>query len=335
MMCGVKSRLAGITIPLLSLVLLVTSSQLQAQVFFAGPGGNNEEAMKKQFIDSLEKKKVSAENRIRSRIADMDRACDLTEAQQKKLSIASKGAVKASIDKAKKSMEEQAKAMGFEIDFDEVETEDPKEDEEELDNNNAAGGAAIMVQAIGLAGPGRVGDSNVENNKIWKSAVKKVLDEDQTKKWDEWLEKRNAYQRRVAVEQFVAKADRKLLLSPQQREELAKYVDEKHGKKLLRRATSNNRNDMGMNFIINGQLGGQNAAADDEADAQLKEILSESQLQEWQDSMEGQLSGMGMGMGGNINVIGNAINGINIVEELNVEELDIDEMQLEVEDDDN
>lgn len=316
MMCGVISRLAGIKIPLFVLALLAMNSQLEAQVIFAGPGGNDNDAMKKQFVDSLAQKKLSAENRIQSRIADIDRACDLTEMQEKKLAIASKGAINAFLEKEKKSIEQQAKAMGIDLDFDELDTEEPEEDEEDNDNN-AAGGAAMMVRAFALGGPFGNGNTNVENSKIWKTAIKKVLSEDQSKKWDEWQEQRDAYQRRVAVEQFVAKVDRKLLLSPEQREELAKYVDEKHGKKLHEQATSGNQNGLGMNVVINGRFGGPNAADNEEADEMLKEILTESQLQEWQESFERELSGRG----GNFNFIGNAVNGINIVEELNVGEL--------------
>ena len=326
-MCSAKTQLNKFIVPLVTLVVIAISSQLNAQVFFNGAGGDNEEAMKKQFVESLKKKKAAAENRIQSRIADMDRACDLSESQQKKLSIASKGAVNAAMEKAKKSMEQQAKSMGFDIDFDELESEDEEEAEEEEDGNPNAAGAAFAIQAVMVDSFNGGGNTNVEDHKIWKSAIKKVLDEEQTKKWDEWLEQRNAYQRRVAVENFVAKVDRKLLLSPEQREELAKYVDEKHGKKLLKKATSNDGNNLGMNIIVNGMMGGVNQADPEEADEQLKSILTESQLEEWQQSIQGQLSGGG-GFGGGINVIGNALNGINIVEEFEMEEMD-------EEDDDN
>lgn len=291
------------TLPLIAVLTLTTCSQLHAQIFMDGGGEDMQEQMQKQLLKSIELQKTAAENRIQSRIADMDRACQLTDKQKQKLAIATKGAVKAHLNQAKKNMVEYAKQMGIEFDPD-AEPEEKEADE----NNEEENMQAMMAQEIFLGSmfDNGTNSNDVENGKVWQSAVKKVLDEEQTQKWEAWLAQRHLFQRRVAVEQFIARADRKLLLSPEQRDELTKYLDEKHGEQLQQQAAANDANQFGMNVFFGGaMMGGDVQQA--EADEALKKILSESQLMEWQRNFEPQLSGMAGGGFGGFNAIGGAL----------------------------
>lgn len=297
-----RAFVTRVTLPMLVVLVMATGSQLQAQFF----GDANGQDMQKQLQASLELQKKAAENRIESRISDIDRACQLSDAQKQKLSIAAKGAVKAHMRDVNKSMIDYAKEMGIEFDPD-AEPED-NDGEDEVDDEQAQM-QAMMAQEIFFASMFNGGNNSgdAENNKVWKSAVKKVLDEGQSKKWKEWLDERNQFQRRVAVEQFIAKADRKLLLSPEQRTQLTAYIDEKHGKKLCDEAIANDGNQFGMNVWLGGGMVAGNDD-DSEVDEELKKILSESQLDEWQKSFAPQFGGMGAGGGfGAFNVIGGAM----------------------------
>ncbi len=313
-----RSQWARVAAPLFILFVLASSSPLQAQFF--GDGGDQEEMMRKQFRESLKQQKVALENWIISRIADIDRACELSDSQKQKLSIASKGAVKASMPDAKKNIAQEAKDMGFEFDPDEA-PEEENEDENENENE-----AAMMAQEFFFDGMMGGQTIQVEKNKVWKSAVKKVLNEEQTTKWKDWVEQRGVYQRRVAVENFIAKVDRKLLLAPEQRDELLKYVNESYGKELYEQQSQTDSS-YGIMVISNG-----GSAALNDADEALKKILSESQLTEWMQSFEGQLSNMGDGGGafGAFNMIGNAAGGMV----LDVMSEDVEEEDDEDNDDD-
>ncbi len=294
-----RRLLAPVSMPIFILFVLALSSPLQAQF---GAGGEGE-MMRKQFQDSLKQQKVAFENRIVSRIADIDRACELSDSQKKKLSIASKGAVKASMTEAKKNIAQQAQNMGFEFDPDEA----PEEEKEDEDIPQAG------MMELGFIVGEMMGSQTVQvdKNKVWTSAVKKVLTEEQTNKWNEWSEQRAVYQRRVAVKNFIAKVDRKLLLAPEQRDELIKYVDESYGKELYEQSQTDSP--YGMDMFFDGGMGMQGGAAPDDADEALKKILSESQLTEWMNSFEGQLSNLGNGGGGAFgafNMIGGPAGGI-------------------------
>lgn len=307
--------LTRIAAPLLMLVILASSSPLHAQFF---GGGDQEEMMKKQFSESLKQQKVALENRIKTRIADIDRACQLSDSQKQKLSIASKGAVKSSMDQAKKTITQQAKDMGF--DFDPDEEPEEKEDEAEEDRDENVQGA-MMAQAFFFDGMMGQSTSQVEDNKVWQSAISKVLNEEQSAKWKNWVEQRAVFQRQIAVASFIAKADRKLLLAPEQRDELTKYVDENYGEELYSQAQIDNPYGSNM-FFAGGMMGMQGGSAIEDADEALKKILTETQLSEWMQSFEGMLSnmegaaggGFGFGFGAGGGGGGGIVGGGNLVE---------------------
>lgn len=309
-----RAPISRVTVPLFVVLVLASSSQLHAQFV---PDGNTQN-FSKQLKTAVEAQKKAAENRMDSRIADIDRACQLSESQKQKLSVAAKGAVKEHIRKMNRLMVNRAKELGVEFDANADTDAEPENNEEGEGNVQQNDWEAMMIQEIVFMTMLKGGSAGTENSKVWKSAVEKVLDEEQTKKWDDWQKERTAFQRRVAVEQFVAKADRKLLLSPEQRTQLTAYVDGQHGKKLCDEAIANDVNQFGMNVWMGAAMGGGEQPDTAEADEALKKILSDSQLQEWQKTFAPQFGGMGGGgdfgafdlIGGAMAVEGDEIGGI-------------------------
>ena len=63
--------------------LATDSNALLAQQIMIDGMGDQKEMMQKQFRETLKKHKLATENRIASRIADIDRACELSDDQKK------------------------------------------------------------------------------------------------------------------------------------------------------------------------------------------------------------------------------------------------------------
>lgn len=289
------TRCAAVVLALFTVLTL--SQATLAQIIVEG-GGNQEEAMKAQFRASIVQQEASAKNRIASRIADLDRACQLTDGQKLKLRIASKGAIKETVNQVKKQMAETAKQMNFEFDPDDENGEDEGSDEDQDDeapNENGIMGGNIFFD-IGMMGGG---SSNVEDQKIWKNAIKSILTPEQTKSWDAWLAERKSFQQQIAVGHFVARVDRTLLLSGEQREQLTAYLIEEYGEKLQEQAASRDGNQFGFNAFFAGPQFGGGAVPEDEKENPVAKFLSESQLPEWNRTFANQLrqldnAGMGM-----------------------------------------
>lgn len=323
--CDNRNRLFCF-LTLICLSLAVAQQANAQQVWINGNGGGNaNDAMRKQFMDALEKNKLAAENRIASRIADIDRACQLSDEQKRKLQIASKGAVKSSMTKAKKQMMETAKQMG--INFDPDKPEEPKEAEEEGEDDEEG---LVERRANFAIFPGMFGsqDANdIENEKLWKSALQKTLTKEQNDKLTQWQDQRKKYQRQVAVGNFVAKVDRELLLSPEQREKLTSAVDEKYGENLLKNALANNSQQLGrFVFAANVAVAG-GEAPEEEKDDLVSGILTPSQTQQWQEKFAQELKQAAQFR---VGAAGNVIRAINIAAPMIVEEEEVDD-----EDDDN
>ncbi len=316
------SRVAAWT--LFAATTLFLAAESPAQQFMIQGGGNDKDAIAKQFKEQLASKKVAAANRLACRIADISRACNLSEMQIKKLEIAAKGAVKATMRKAQAGLVQQAKMMGVEFDPDEDTDEEAVEEAEDENDGNAPNMAANVMRAVIIDGAGSNRGQPAEKQKIWTSSVKKVLSDEQSIQWKQWQADRKAYQMEMAVGSFVAKADRRLLLSGEQREKLAAHLSEKHGELLRKRASRRESGQMaGMPiFVVNAMNNGgnDNEAEDDEVDTRIGEILSEAQLELWKKEFAPKLTSNPGGnmMGGgafnvgpiNLNVNGAAI-GIN------------------------
>ena len=247
--------------------------------------GNREarnEMMARQFRSMLGSAKASAKTRLQVRIDDINRACELSEAQVKKLGIASKGAVIAMTDQMKKVYVEQAARVGFKF--------DPDAEPEAA----AADGNADVLQPINFAVPVSQNNplgSEIEKERIWVNTLKKVLSEEQSKKWNAWQESRVAFEREAAVRNFVVSADRALLLSPKQREALIQYVDTNYGEKLGIQS--------GLMFgPFVGGFGARNPVGETEPDHELASVLSESQLESWTQTFQVRLDRLAVGARG-------------------------------------
>ncbi len=314
-----------------SVFLLLIAVSLTAnaqQVVFDAPLAQEDQLVqiKKQFIADLDRAKEAAQKRILSRIEDIDRACELTDSQKKKLNVGSKGAVKSFIATTKKTMLEQAKQMGYDFDPDEPIEEQPKPENEEGDEAQLW---EMQVNAAFMSG-GMFGGSNpndVESQDSWTKMVEKTLTDEQKEKWHAWTEARLAYQREVAVSHFIAKVDRRLLLSEEQRKKLTELISEQHGESLREKMVQTDQNQFNMGFFVFNQWqNGQGEAEDDETDKLLGEFLTESQLAIWKANFANELSG---GANGNLGVflapaVGAAVD-IEIEESLPVEEDDNDD----------
>ena len=184
---------------------------------------------------------------------------------------------------ATKQIVETSKQMGFEFDPD----EEPKEEKEDDDAPNQMGMMAMPF----FGGMGAGNPNDVEKNKVWKSAIKKVLTEEQAAKWNAWVKDREAFLQRVAVNGFIAKVDRKLLLSPEQREKLTAHVDSKHGKKLAKQAADQDANQFGMNVFFAGAMAAQFGGNEDNEKEEdpVQSILNESQYEQWKEAFVPQL----------------------------------------------
>ena len=289
----------GMAIALLFLVA-GSSSDLYGQRFAFQGGDMN---MAQQMKDQLAEQKKSAMRRMTFLINEMDRNCDLSEAQTKKLSIAAKGAVSKMMSSLETTQKKQMEAMGIEMGAMDVEMAEPDFDGEvEAGNNfeiagdgdtiievagNAIGGVmAANVIINGMPGMGG-GSDKPENQKIWTKSVEKILTSDQRALQDAAEANRKANARQHAVGQFVAKTDRKLLLSVEQREKIFTLLDEHFGEPLVEQAIQNDHMG-GMNFFVG--MGFNGGDADAPLDHQLlKDILDADQLEEWKASVEPEL----------------------------------------------
>ena len=313
----------------LAIAALAFSNQGVAQQFMFQADGGDKDALAKQFTEQLAAQSAAASLRLSSRIADINRACDLSESQLKKLEIAAKGAVKASMKEAKSKMVEQAKMMGvdFDPDADDQDADDQEADDqeaEEAEEGAPAVMAANVIRRVVINGRPANPNNSAEDQKLWKSSVKKVLNDEQAKQWEKWLEDREAYQTQIAVGSFVAQADRRLLLSGEQRERLAAHLGQKHGELFRKRAARQGGQFAALPVFIGNRM---NNAADnednDEVDPVVEKILGKNQLKLWMKEFAPKLidNGGAVRVGGafNFNVNGAAL---NIVERVEVQEAD-------------
>lgn len=71
--------------------------------------------MYKNFMNQIHSKKSAAQQAIATHLEAIDRAVTLTESQQKKLSLAAKGAVKSHMAKESQTIVKMAKQSGFDF----------------------------------------------------------------------------------------------------------------------------------------------------------------------------------------------------------------------------
>ena len=278
----------------LSQLLILSLAGLAAapasgQIFINGrpAGGDTTAARKKAF-----------ERELATKIGDMKRACELSDAQVKKLQLAAKGAVASSMTKFKaqqKKMRERMRGMRVggpgvlieeaEDDDDEDAAEGEEADADE-DEELVEGNFAVAVNAVNMIGGGRSSQISVATEPRWTMAISSVLTSEQKAAYEKAVKEREAFVRKTAVASFVARVDLKLLLSAEQRQKLTAVIDRNFGKQLGQKVAQQNQR-QGMFFFTETttRFNGKPPISHDE----LKPLLSEAQLGEWKSSFEAEL----------------------------------------------
>lgn len=272
------SRLSALTIALCW--FLLAQSNLEAQQFIVRQqvgGLDRNQALYQQFMQQLDMSEKSATNRINCQLVDIDQACQLTDAQQKKLKVASKGAIESYMASTTEKIKETARQSGFDF-----EPGTPPEINGNDDQNNGA--LAQNIFAVNVAIGGNNGTPPIEDERIWKMSVKKVLTDDQNQKLSSWQEQRKRNIQQTAVASFVARVDMKLLLSPEQRDRLTSWIDEHHGAKLATRFEQQQTTQPG--FVVLNQMPVEKLAT---VGGPVAEILNESQCEVWASSFRTEL----------------------------------------------
>ena len=169
------------------------------------------ERLQSSYLIQLRDNKSMAESRMNNRVSDITQAVELSEAQNKKLKIAAKGAVGSYLQKQIEFMAQRAKTAGFEFD----------PDGEILANARAASARSLQARQPGVF-------KAVENEKIWLSSIDRILTEEQRESLETWQQARKDYREKAAVDLFVARTDTVLLLSGEQREQLREAIKERY-----------------------------------------------------------------------------------------------------------
>ena len=317
------SRRAPKTVSLALLVAFVVvvslqTAPLQGQVFqLAGIGDRMEDQMKM----AMEQQKESAERRMTLHVKDLERSCELSEDQVKKLKIAAKGAVLKMIKDMEKKQERQMQMFGnmmggpvndFEADdedeadedvdedFDAEDLEDEDGEDENVADNFAVGGFNINVAMAGGLSGEFGGGGKPEDQEVWKNAVEKTLTADQQEKYQQVVAERKAFVRDLSVERFIAQVDRKLLLSVDQRNQLLPLIDEHFGEDLAKQEMQSDGMMEGAFFINAMGMMGNAIVTEAPIDRKLIEpILDEDQMTEWKKTFEPQLNQLANSSDGN------------------------------------
>lgn len=167
--------------------VLMSDQQFDRWVF-AGAGNADR---RRDALDSL----------LSMRIADVDRACGLTEPQRKKLRLAGRGDIKRFFDRV------EDKRREFQV---------VRNDQRKLN------------EFLNSLRPMRVAPSTETfgEGSIFSKVLKTALDEDQSAKYEESLREKDRIRYRVAVNQVVTRVGRALRLSAKQRRDFAKVLAE-------------------------------------------------------------------------------------------------------------
>lgn len=290
-----KLLVQGLLVAVVCLVGIETNS-VQVQLMQI-PGGFDLEAEVKALHD---RQKQAVERRMNFHLQDLERACELSEDQSKKLKFAAKGAVLKLVDQLEKQQGMQLQMFGNNVanaeEFEDENdasgegNEDSDTDEDVQEGEGEVSGPDPVAVSLALAGfTGDFKRSNhPEDQEVWKNAVEKTLTLDQKGKYQQVIAERQAFARKLAAAQFVTKVDHRLLLSVDQRSQLLNLIDEHFGEKFADQDTQSVNMLGGVSFLdamleING---------DTEApiDRQLIEpILDAEQMTEWKKTFELQL----------------------------------------------
>ncbi len=256
---------------------LLFHSDLTAQQFIVGQpvGKNRDAALYEQFMQQLQLQKLAAENRIDFCLNDIDHACQLTDVQRRKLVVAGKGAVESYMTTETEQIKKSAQQVGFDFEP----GSPPEKVNEEKEQANAL--PAQNVFAMNVVQGMNPEDNTVEQQKIWKLSIQKVLTEEQDRKLQSWVSQRQRRLEQAAVDGFVARVDRELLLSPEQREKLTAWIGETYATQLAKKSE-----DRQMGFVVMNIGQGEQSPA---VNGIVAAILTESQRNVWATSFQTEL----------------------------------------------
>ena len=238
------------------------------QLLFVGvcvPVGWSQEVVDELAVEAAQPDEASlAELReamhrfLEVRIDDLDRVCQLSQQQRKKLKVAAKGAVERTLEGHRKRLRPVEVQDGLVRRFRQVEQVEealgaparqrprrppvaaapvekpPVPDKQAAEPAPAKRPLAIRANARRLAAARlrpavripRIRLDALTEQRIWKNAVDRVLTDEQRKNYDKSVAQRRRFELEVATNQLVTKIDEQLLLAPTQREQMAKVVNQ-------------------------------------------------------------------------------------------------------------
>lgn len=247
-----KTLLAGLF--LFTFLALPTLAQTDVVIRLSNTNDGEEE-----FAGILQNFRNSAQFRINGRIQEIQRACDLNEDQLKRLRAASKGAMKkfynAEKEEKQKTLERYQQQAGINVG-----------DEDEDDNFQVNRNIAFVLRL-------KKGEL-IEKEPLWVKSVKKILTDEQKEKLEQAKTQQEKQLQEAAVDQFVARLEVQLFLSPEQREKMKAVVEEHLANYVVRTL---------YHPIERNRAIGQFAPPNEESEYSefVKGFLSEDQLKEW------------------------------------------------------
>jgi len=222
---------------------------------------DEKEAKKKEDLERLsealekfaEPERRKRTDQMQSVLADIKRAANLDEDQQKELSLAVKGAVEHSLSSWKKNYQRYAESRF--------------QSSENIDE---------VIKRLGRVSFGSNAKEQPKNQSVWFSSVKRILTPEQSARYEKVVAERRAFQQEAVARSLVAHVDSQCSLTGEQREQVMALV-----------APVVEENFEGLSSIYGGEMRNLyyqlgiflNGVEEDKA----KEILSEQQLRSWKE----------------------------------------------------
>ncbi len=229
---SLRQRLSLLNLSIVTLLPFVISiysnCALAQQILIERGGPDEQKLMFDQFQKILDLRKSAAKNRMDCILAEINSVCKLSVDQRTKLTVASKGAMVSNVEQDLAALVKASKSFGFEFDPDNPPEVPEEEDGEELDNEFVQVRRGMQVFDFSTF------SGEIDSQKTWISAVEKTLTPQQLEDWATWQKRRLEQNRKAAVEVFVAKIDLKLLLSPDQRSQMTRWIDQEFGTQLVK-----------------------------------------------------------------------------------------------------
>lgn len=217
--------------------------------------------MQKQMAQQLKQQERQYKQFMAITIDNIDRICELTDDQKKKLGIAAKGATERSLGKWKKQMAQMRGQFGANINVnnvvfgaiaeaiaEDVEVAADVEIQVEPVAEDLAGDVGVEVPEEAIALDVQIADvvggnvwnggfglggmqpnvsqvSTVARETVWTKTLTKVLTEKQKTSFKAAEDKRRKFRRKTAVDAVLAKIDAELILSDDQRTKIGALLD--------------------------------------------------------------------------------------------------------------